>query len=144
LATTRLVDPVTAREHAPALDRAVADLHYGAIGVNEWAVMSLNFGNGTWGGFPGHTPDAIGSGTGTVGNAFQLREPQMTVLSYAFRPRIKPLTSVTNRTAGTTLRRALAYWTSDDLVGFRQRQPRRSVADRRLAVAVRPRVGPWP
>jgi hypothetical protein len=87
LATTLLVDPVPARDHVSALDRAVA----------------------------GHTPDAIGSGTGTVGNAFQLREPQKTVLSYAFRPRIKPLTSVTNRTAGTTLRRALAYWTTADL-----------------------------
>lgn len=115
LATTMLVDPVTAKDHAWALDRAVADLRYGAIGINEWAIMSINFGYGTWGGFPGHTPQAIGSGIGTVANAFQLREPQKTVLTYAFRPRLKPLTSVTNRTAGTTIRRVLAYWTSDDL-----------------------------
>ena len=52
LAATLLVDPVTATDHASALDRAVADLHYGAIGINEWAVMSLDVGYGTWGGSP--------------------------------------------------------------------------------------------
>ena len=36
LAATILIDPATAKAHADALDRAVADLRYGTVGVNEW------------------------------------------------------------------------------------------------------------
>ena len=75
LAASVIVDPTAAKKHAYAVDRAVADLRYGAIGVNEWAVMATNFGYTTWGGFPGHTPQAIGSGTGTVMQLLHARRP---------------------------------------------------------------------
>jgi acyl-CoA reductase-like NAD-dependent aldehyde dehydrogenase len=91
LGATVLVDPGTARTEAAALDRAVRDLRYGAIGVNSWAVLAASLGYPTWGGFPGNTRENIGSGIGTMGNAFMLAEPQKSVVCAAFHPRIKPL-----------------------------------------------------
>lgn len=80
LAATLVVDPATSKERSSAVDRAVAGLRYGTIGVNEWAVMAYNLGYTTWGAYPGHTRDAIGSGIGVVANAYQLPEPQKRTL----------------------------------------------------------------
>lgn len=97
------------------MDRTVGDLRYGTVGINEWVIVSFLFGYLPWGAFPGHTPTAIGSGTGHVLNALMLADPQKTVITRSFRPRIRPLTSVANRSAGATTRRLLAYSASDDL-----------------------------
>lgn len=56
LSCTLIVDPVTQRSSASAVDKAVADLRYGSVCVNlpsllGYAVMKL-----AWGGFPGATP----------------------------------------------------------------------------------------
>lgn len=115
LAANLLVDPATAKQHATGLDRAVADLRYGIVGINEWAVMSYNLGYTTWGAYPGHTPDAIGSGTGVVVNAYQLPQPRKSVITADFRPRLKAFTSVTLRTADKLLPKMVRYATTDDL-----------------------------
>jgi acyl-CoA reductase-like NAD-dependent aldehyde dehydrogenase len=109
LAATVLVDPATARRHRPALDRAVAGLRYGAVGVNEWALLAIQFGYGTWGGYPGHDPRDVGSGIGVVGNAFLLERPQKTVMRARFSPPVKPMTSVTYRTARSASAAIISY-----------------------------------
>ena len=48
-------------------------------------------------------------------NAFMLPDPQKTVISSPFRPPMKPLTTMTNRTAGATLRHLVDYLATDDI-----------------------------
>jgi acyl-CoA reductase-like NAD-dependent aldehyde dehydrogenase len=114
LAASVLVDPAAAKQRAPAIDRAIADLRYGTIGVNEWAVMGYNLGYTTWGAYPGHTREAIGSGTGVVLNPYQLPEPQKSVITAPFRPRLKPASSVTHRSSDRLMPAAVRYLTTDN------------------------------
>ena len=100
LAATILIDPATAKEHARALDRAVEDLRYGLVGVNEWGGYQ-EFGVPTRGAFPGHTPQDIGSGVGVVNNAFLLPQPEKSVLTSWFRSPIKPFSTASHRTFPT-------------------------------------------
>ncbi len=97
LAATILIDPQTARTHSAALERAVQDLRYGAIGINELALIAFGLRYTTWGGFPGHTPLSIGSGVGVVGNAFLLDHPEQTILTGPFRPLLASPTQATHR-----------------------------------------------
>jgi acyl-CoA reductase-like NAD-dependent aldehyde dehydrogenase len=115
LAATILVDPRTAQAEGAALDRAVAGLRYGAIGINGWAVLAGSFGYTTWGGFPGNTPEDIGSGMGVMGNAFMLANPQKSVASAAFHPRIKPLDVASHRKQAALVRNMVRIQASEDL-----------------------------
>lgn len=92
LSMTVLVDPRTARQPAVAgaLERAVADLRYGSIGVNIWHGWSFVLGVTTWGAYPGHPVNDIGSGRGVVGNAFMFDRPQKTVVRGPFTVRLAP------------------------------------------------------
>ena len=81
LGATMFVHPTTSKAEAIAVDRAIADLRYGSVGVNEWAVWAGSLGYTTWGGFPGNTPEHIGSGVGVIGNWFLLDCPQKSVVS---------------------------------------------------------------
>lgn len=114
LAATVLIDPATARRHRGALTDAVADLRYGAVGINEWAQINALLGYLPWGAYPGHTRQSIGSGVGFTMNPFGLPTPEKGVVSARFRPLIKTPFSLTNRTAGTTVRRFVEYLTTDD------------------------------
>jgi hypothetical protein len=114
LAAHLLVDPATARTHSRLLDRAVADLRFGTVAVNEWAIVSFYLGYTAWGAYPGYTPELIGSGTGRVLNPFHFPDPEKTVIWGAFRPLITPVTSVKNRTATTTAQRLLTYLSDDN------------------------------
>jgi acyl-CoA reductase-like NAD-dependent aldehyde dehydrogenase len=92
LSVTVLVDPRTRREPevAEAVDRAVADLRYGAIGVNVWHALAFAFGVTTWGAYPGHARNDIQSGCGVVGNAAMFDRPQKSVVEGPFVARPKP------------------------------------------------------
>ena len=70
LNATLIVHPSSLKEPAvaDAIERAVADLRYGSIGVNYWAGIGYALGTTTWGAFAGHTLDDIQSGTGVVHN----------------------------------------------------------------------------
>ena len=75
----------------------------------------------SWGAFPGHTPQNIGSGTGVVHNAFLLQHVQKSLTEMPFRPSPraiiggeltmspKPVFFVTNKTAQTTIRRLVNF-----------------------------------
>jgi hypothetical protein len=121
LGATIIIDPKTRKTNRATFDAAIAELRYGAIGVNVWSALNFLLGYTSWGAFPGHTPQNIGSGTGVVHNAFLLQQVQKCVAEIAFRPSPraiingeltlspKPVFFVTNKTAETTIRRLLQF-----------------------------------
>ena len=112
LGASIIAHPDTVKELGEALDRAVADLRYGAIGVNVWNAMAFTLHQAPWGAFAGHTLDDIQSGMGVVHNTFLLDKVEKTVVSGSFYSKPKPPWFVTNKTAHITGRR-LAYFSID-------------------------------
>jgi acyl-CoA reductase-like NAD-dependent aldehyde dehydrogenase len=108
LSATLIVDGRTARELGPALDKAVAGLRYGSVGVNIWGGVSFALGSTTWGAYPGHTLTDIGSGMGVVRNARLIDRPQKTVLHSPFTMILKPPYYVTHRNSHRVLSRVAA------------------------------------
>jgi aldehyde dehydrogenase (NAD(P)+) len=81
-----IIHPTTARLHAAALDRAVARLRYGCIGVNAWTGVGFLLAQASWGAFPGHTLDDIQSGIGVVHNSLLFDRPEKSVVRAPFHP----------------------------------------------------------
>jgi aldehyde dehydrogenase (NAD(P)+) len=81
-----IIHPATARRHAAALDRAVARLRYGCVGVNAWTGVGFLLAQASWGAYPGHTADDIQSGTGVVHNSLLFDRPQKSVVYAPFHP----------------------------------------------------------
>jgi hypothetical protein len=98
LTASLLVDPETEAQHGQAIAHAVAGLHAGAVGLNEYAGMAFGAPQLLWGAYPGHTPEAIGSGVGFVNNTLMLPHPEQGVLRAAFRAPIKPFLTATHKT----------------------------------------------
>ncbi len=90
LSCTLLVHPETQRVNAAAVDKAVADLRYGGIGVNCWPGLIYGLASPTWGAFPGADPKDITSGEGVVHNTFLFDHPQKSVVYAPFRPPVIP------------------------------------------------------
>src|SRR6202451_1842282 len=92
LGATIIVSPSSLKDEnvAESVDRAVADLRYGSVGVNLWHALSFAMGSTTWGAYPGHARTDIQSGTGVVGNAAMFDRPQKSVVRGPFRARPKP------------------------------------------------------
>jgi len=84
------VHPTTADEHEADLDRAIAALRYGGIGVNAWPAIVYALGVTTWGAFPGNKATAITSGSGVVHNTLLFDHPEKSVVYAPFRIRPKP------------------------------------------------------
>ena len=85
LSCTVLIDRKTQRKYHSELDTAIANLRYGAIGVNIWSAMLFYFGSTTWGAYPGNTLADIGSGIGFVHNSYLFDRPQKSVVFAPFR-----------------------------------------------------------
>ncbi len=102
---TSLKDPLT----GPAIERAIADLRYGSIGVNLWHAMSFAFATTVWGAYPGHHITDIQSGSGFVGNAYLFARPQKSVVRGPFRASPAPPWFATNTKAAVTMRKLLAF-----------------------------------
>lgn len=81
-----IIHPATARRHAAALDRAIARLRYGCIGVNAWTGVGFLLAQASWGAFPGHTAQDIQSGIGVVHNSLLFDKPQKSVVFAPFHP----------------------------------------------------------
>jgi hypothetical protein len=111
LSATILVSPSTLKDHAvsDAVERAVADLRYGAIGVNVWHGVAFAIGTTTWGAFPGHPRTDIQSGSGVVGNAAMFDRPQKSVVRGPFRSRPKPPWFATAAGSYEVMRRFVAF-----------------------------------
>ncbi|TMC16368.1 MAG: aldehyde dehydrogenase, partial [Chloroflexi bacterium] len=78
LNATIIVHPKSLKDPAvaAAVERAVADLRYGTVGVNYWAGAGSALSVTTWGAFPGHDIANIQSGTGVVHNTLMFSRPQ--------------------------------------------------------------------
>lgn len=101
LNVTIIVHPSSLRDPAvkEALDRAVANLRYGTVGINHWAAAGYGIVVTPWGAFPGHTRKDIQSGAGVVHNILMFDRPQKTVLHAPFRVWPKPVWFASHRTA---------------------------------------------
>ena len=111
LSASVLVSPSTLKDPAvaDAVERAVADLRYGAIGVNLFHGVAFALGNTTWGAYPGHPRTDIQSGTGVVGNAAMFDRPQKSVVRGPFRARPKPPWFATAGGTDEVMRRFVAF-----------------------------------
>jgi acyl-CoA reductase-like NAD-dependent aldehyde dehydrogenase len=77
------------------IERAVRELRYGCIGVNQWAAVAYALASTPWGAYPGSTLHDIQSGIGWVHNTFMLEDVDKCVVSGPldgpFRPIWSPL-----------------------------------------------------
>jgi acyl-CoA reductase-like NAD-dependent aldehyde dehydrogenase len=85
LSCTVLIDGQTQKKYHRELDSAIANLKYGAIGVNLWSAMLFYFGSTSWGAYPGNTLADIGSGIGFAHNSYLFDYPQKSVVYAPFR-----------------------------------------------------------
>jgi acyl-CoA reductase-like NAD-dependent aldehyde dehydrogenase len=85
LSCTVLIDDRTQQQYRQEVDKAIANLKYGAIGVNIWSAMLFYFGSTTWGAYPGNTLSDIGSGIGCVHNTYLFDRPQKSIVYAPFR-----------------------------------------------------------
>jgi acyl-CoA reductase-like NAD-dependent aldehyde dehydrogenase len=87
LNATIIVHPASLRDPAvaAAVERAIANLRHGTVGINVWAAAGFTLGVSTWGAFPGHDIIDIQSGAGVVHNTLMFDRPQKTVLHAPFR-----------------------------------------------------------
>ncbi len=92
LNATILVHPQSLKDPqiAEAVERAIADLRYGSVGVNYWAGISYAIGTTTWGAYPGHPIHDIQSGNGVVHNTLMFAHPQKSILRAPFRSNPTP------------------------------------------------------
>jgi aldehyde dehydrogenase (NAD(P)+) len=76
------VSPRTERDAVlgAALDRAIADLRYGTVAVNQWPASAYALATSPWGGHPSATLEDVQSGLGWVHNALLLEQVEKTVL----------------------------------------------------------------
>ncbi len=86
LGANLIVHPATMVEHAPAIDRAIAELRYGCIGVNVWSGAGFLLPPIPWGAYPGHTLAEPGSGIGVVHNSRLFTRTEKSVLYGPFAP----------------------------------------------------------
>lgn len=80
-----LIHPQSRHAHAGVFDGAIAALRYGGIGVNVWSAVLFAIGVTSWGAFPGHTPEDVVSGIGTVHNSLMFDYPEKSVVKAPFR-----------------------------------------------------------
>jgi aldehyde dehydrogenase (NAD(P)+) len=86
LSVNLIIHPATRKQLGTDFDRAIADLHYGGIGINAWVGAAFLLPRAAWGAYPGHTYTDVQSGIGTVHNALMFDKPLKTVVSAPFRP----------------------------------------------------------
>lgn len=97
-----IVSPTTMRDFSSELDRAIANMRYGCVGVNAWTGVGFLLTETTWGAFPGHAIGDIRSGVGVVHNSYLFDKAQKSVVYAPFRPLVKPPWFVTNKRADKT------------------------------------------
>ena len=84
---------------AAALGQAVADLRYGAVGINVWTGLVYGLVTPPWGAHPSSTPEDIQGGLGWVHNTFMLEGIEKCVLRAPLTASPKPPWFVTHQNA---------------------------------------------
>ncbi len=90
------------RQEAAAIERALANLRYGTVTINQWAGVAYGLMTPPWGGFPGATLRDPQSGIGQVHNTFGIKSIEKTVLRGPLRSLLKPAWFANHRTAHRT------------------------------------------
>lgn len=111
LSATILIHPKTAADPkaAEALERAVVELEYGAVGINIWPAALAVIGLTPWGAHPGSTLTDIQSGRGFVLNTQKLEHIEKAVVRAPFRAFPK-LPYFPNHKTLHTLARRITYF----------------------------------
>jgi aldehyde dehydrogenase (NAD(P)+) len=75
------VSPATERDASlsAALERSIARLRYGTVGVNQWPASAYALATSPWGGHPSATLADVQSGLGWVHNGLLLEHVEKTV-----------------------------------------------------------------
>jgi acyl-CoA reductase-like NAD-dependent aldehyde dehydrogenase len=82
-----LIHPKTIKEIGKTqFENIIADLHYGTIAINAWTGLAFLATACPWGAFPGHTPQDVQSGIGTVHNTFMLEDTERVVIQAPWAP----------------------------------------------------------
>ena len=82
-----LIHPKTIKEIGKKrFEEIIADLHYGTIAINAWTGLAFLATACPWGAFPGHTPQDVQSGIGTVHNTFMLEDTERVVIQAPWAP----------------------------------------------------------
>jgi aldehyde dehydrogenase (NAD(P)+) len=82
-----LIHPKTIRTIGRVrFEEIIAQLRYGTIAINAWTGLAFLLTACPWGAFPGHTPEDVQSGIGTVHNTFMLEHTERTVVQAPWRP----------------------------------------------------------
>lgn len=82
-----LIHPKTIRKIGiNRFEEILADFRYGTIGINGWCGLGFLIAACPWGAYPGHTLEDVGSGIGTVHNAFMLENTEKVVVRAPWRP----------------------------------------------------------
>jgi acyl-CoA reductase-like NAD-dependent aldehyde dehydrogenase len=69
---------------AAAVDRAVENLRYGTVVVNDWGVLAYMLMTTPWGGYPGQDIYDVQSGIGMVNNTLMFDNPKKSVVRAPF------------------------------------------------------------
>jgi acyl-CoA reductase-like NAD-dependent aldehyde dehydrogenase len=86
LGASMIVAPRDIKRMGRRFDELVGELRYGAVGVNVWSGIAFLLGGATWGAYPGHTLDKVGSGIGVVHNTHLIAHSEKTVVRGPFHP----------------------------------------------------------
>lgn len=116
-----IVHPRTRRELGDRFETILADLRYGAIGVNVWNAAAFLLAQATWGAYPEPDRKHRSSGDAVVRNALMFDRPERTVSYGTFHPfprslvhgkltvLPKPPWFVTNKTAAKTTEQIMKF-----------------------------------
>ncbi len=90
LGASILVHPGSPRRVRKRVEKAIGQLRYGTVAVNQWSALGFALMSTPWGGAPGATPTDIQSGVGFVHNTYMLDHVQKTVVRGPWRVRPRP------------------------------------------------------
>jgi len=91
LSCTLFLPPDLEAAEPAACAAAVAGLKYGSVCVNVPSLFGFSLTCTTWGGYPGHTPENIGSGIGQVHNSAMYVGVEKSVVRGPWRSPITPI-----------------------------------------------------
>jgi Aldehyde dehydrogenase family len=96
-----IVHPKTMKDPvlAGSVERAIANLRYGAVGVNAWSGYLFAFGTPPWGAHPSSSLNDIQSGIGWVHNTPMLEGIEKAVLRHPLMAKPKPTYFPSHRSA---------------------------------------------
>ncbi|CAE8657892.1 unnamed protein product [Polarella glacialis] len=84
LSCTVVVDDATREAKNAEFQAMVAELRYGAIGINAWGGSCFLLPTASWGAFPGEKLEDVASGIGSVRNYLLFDAPQKAVVTAPF------------------------------------------------------------